>query len=160
VTGPILASFGRRVSALIIDAFVIGVVALVVVGFANPNSTWSSDLTNSGQPSLLIALVSGVYCIGGWLIWTGTPAQRLLGSHVYRSTGPQALALEAAAVRWALLFGVAAIIGTLAIAIPAVEGILGFGQLAWLVVLIATTVQSPPRQGIHDKYAGSLVVRN
>lgn len=170
--GPILASFGRRVGALIIDAFVIGTVALVVgaianmPGLAQTTSTASGDasttymLANSGWSSLLVAVVSGVYCIGGWLAWAGTPAQRLLGMHVYRFTGPQALVFEAAAVRWVLLFGIGAVIGALALVSPPLQGILGLSQLAWLVVLIVTTAQSPTKQGIHDRYAGSLVVRN
>jgi uncharacterized RDD family membrane protein YckC len=164
-----LASFGRRVGALIIDAFVIGIVSLVVGAIANvpglaqttsSNTSTTYMLTNSGWSSLLVAIVSGLYCIGGWLVWSGTPAQRLLGIHVYRFTGPQALAFEAAALRWVLLFGVGSVIGALAIVSPSLQGILGLGQLAWLVVLIVTTSQSPTKQGIHDRYAGSLVVRN
>jgi uncharacterized RDD family membrane protein YckC len=171
-TGPILASFGRRVGALIIDAFAIGIVAVVIGAIANvpglaQTTTLSSGntgttymLTNSGWSSLLVAVVSAVYCIGSWLVWAGTPAQRMLGIHVYRFAGPQALGLEAAALRWVLLFGVGSVIGALGVVSPSLQGILGLGQLAWLVVLIVTTTQSPTKQGIHDKYAGSIVVRN
>jgi uncharacterized RDD family membrane protein YckC len=171
-TGPMLASFGRRVGALIIDSFVIGSVSVVVGALANvPGLAQTTTLTssntgttymlaNSGWSSLLVAIVSGLYCIGGWLVWSGTPAQRLLGIHVYRFTGPQALAFEAAALRWVLLFGIGSVIGALAVVSPSLQGILGLGQLAWLVVLIVTTSQSPTKQGIHDRYAGSLVVRN
>ena len=38
-------------------------------------------------------------------------------------------------------------------------GIVGLVQLAWTLVLLVTTASSPTKQGLHDKFAGSAVVR-
>lgn len=84
----------------------------------------------------------------------------MLGMHVYRASGPQALTADAAAIRWLLLFGISSGIGALAVMSTDLTGIVGLGQLAWVIVLIYTTYSSPTKQGIHDRYAGSLVVRN
>jgi len=170
-TGPVIASFGRRVGALILDAIVIGVVAAIIGVAANvpglqqttttvggsPTTTYT--FTNSGWVQVLSAVVSAAYCIGSWLLWAGTPGQRMLGMHVYRVSGPQALAADAAAIRWLLLFGISTGIGALAVASSDLVNVVGLGQLVWLIVLIATTLQSPMKQGIHDRYAGSIVVR-
>jgi hypothetical protein len=43
--------------------------------------------------------------------------------------------------------------------IPVVGGIVGLGQMAWTLVLLITTASSPTKQGLHDKFAGSAVVR-
>ena len=169
--GPILASFGRRLGALIIDGIIIGIVAFIIAVALNvpgvqqtttfgATETTTFSLTNSGWAQVILAVVSGVYCLGTWLSIAGTPAQRMLGMHVYRVSGPVALAPEAAVIRWLLLFGVFSGIGALAVASPDISGVVGLGQLAWVIVLIVTTMQSPMKQGLHDRLAGSIVVRN
>ena len=166
-TGPQIASFARRAGAFLIDAILLGIVAFIIAVAINlpgiqqtttANGTTTYMMTNTGWSQVLIAGLSAVYCVGLWLAAMGTLGQRMLGLRVCRTTGPQALAPEAAVIRWALLFGVSLAIGAAAVAAPDVSGILGLGQLVWLVVLIVTTYQSPMKQGIHDRYAGSVVV--
>ena len=120
----------------------------------------SASVTNSGWSSLLALIVTAIYFIGSWVTMAGSPAQRMLGVHVYKATGPQALEMQAAVVRWAILFGVSTAIGAIAIAAPDSVGVVGLVQLVWLIVLAVTTYQSPTRQGLHDRYSGSIVVRN
>jgi uncharacterized RDD family membrane protein YckC len=171
-TGPVIASFGRRVGALIIDVIILGIVAAVIAVALNVpgvqqtttvssgGTSTSFSVTNSGWVQVISAIVSVLYCVGSWLLMAGTPGQRMLGMHVYQVSGPQALTLEAAVIRWLLLFGIMTGVGAVAVLSVDLTGVVGLAQLAWLVVLIYTTIQSPMKQGIHDKYAQSIVVRN
>ena len=168
---PVFASFGRRFGALLIDGIGLGIVALVIAAAINlPGSTVTTTtasgqasssvtITNSGWSSLLTAALSAAYAIGMWVSSGATVGQRLLGMRVYGAEGPRPLPIDRAAVRWFLLYGVSSLIGGIAVAAPGVTGPVGLVQLAWVVVLAVTTYQSPTKQGLHDKYAASFVVR-
>ena len=82
----------------------------------------------------------------------------MLGLRVCRTSGPVALPIEAAAIRWVVLIGVSTAIGAVSVIAPDASGVVGLGQLAWLIILAVTTYQSPTHQGLHDQMAGSLVV--
>ena len=165
--GPPIASFARRAGAFIIDVILIGIVAFVIAIAANlpgieqttaPNGTTTYMMTNSGWSQVLVGGLSFIYSVVLWLTVMGTLGQRMLGLRVCRTSGPQAITPEGAVIRWALLFGVTAVIGAAAVAAPSVSGLLSLVQLIWIIVLIVTTYQSPMTQGIHDRYAGSIVV--
>ncbi len=166
-TGPAIASLWRRFFALLLDCIVVGVISLVIAMAAGipdiqtraADGTITYTITNSGWGAILIAVVSGIYFIGSWVALGGTPGQRVLALHVYAAAGPQALGIEAAAIRWALLFGVGSLIGSIGVAAKDASGALGFVQLAWVIVLLVTAYQSPMKQGLHDKYANSVVVK-
>jgi hypothetical protein len=166
--GPVYASFGRRFGALLIDLLVLGIVGLIIgliahlPGFeatSSGNGTVMYSTTNSGWSSALYGLLSGIYFLGSWLSLGASPAQKMLGLRVCRSTGPIPLTPEAATIRWAILFGVTLVIGAVSVAAPGTAGVLGFVQLVWIIVLAVTTYQSPSRQGLHDQYSKSVVVR-
>jgi uncharacterized RDD family membrane protein YckC len=164
--GPQIASFARRFGAFIVDALLIGIVVYVIAIVTGQgiqqttaaDGTTTYTLTNTGWSQLFVGILSAIYCVFLWTTTLGTLGQRMLGLRVCRASGPQALPLEAAVIRWALLFGVSAVIGIAAIAAPSASGALSLVQLVWLIILAVTTYQSPMKQGIHDKYAGSVVV--
>ena len=167
----VTASFGRRFGALLVDVIGIGIVGAIMAAVlnvpgvttttitANGGTETSSMLTNSGWGAVIVGLLSAIYFIGFWMTSGATLAQRLLGLHVFGATGPKPLPIEGAVVRWFVLFGVSSLIGAVAIAAPDTGGVVGFGQLAWVIVLAVTTYQSPTKQGWHDRLAGSYVVR-
>jgi uncharacterized RDD family membrane protein YckC len=168
-SGPVYASFARRFGALILDGIAVAIVVAIIglaahlPGFeatSTSSGSASASVTNSGWSSLLALILTAIYFIGSWVYMAGSPAQRMLGVHVYKATGPQVLEMQAAVVRWAILFGVSTAIGAIAIAAPDAVGVVGLVQLAWLIVLAVTTYQSPTKQGLHDRYSGSVVVRD
>jgi uncharacterized RDD family membrane protein YckC len=167
---PVFASFGRRFGALLIDGIGLGIVALVIAAAINlpgtavqtttaSGQTSSVMVTNSGWSSVLMAVLSAAYAIGLWVSSGATLGQRALGLHVYGAEGPRPLTVDRAAIRWFLLFGVLYLVGAIVVAAPDAAGVVGLVQLVWVIVLAVTTYQSPTKQGLHDKYAGSLVVR-
>ena len=60
-----------------------------------------------------------------------------------------------AAKRW-LAYG--SFLGIAAFA-AALAPLVGIVQLVWTLALLATTVTSPTKQGLHDRFAGSAIVR-
>ena len=92
-----------------------------------------------------------------WTRWQATPGMRLLGLAVLDDGGGHALSARQGVVRW-LLVGIPATIATLPVWAPSLAAMLLaiLGALA-LVGLLVTIGQDPARQGLHDRYAGSIV---
>ena len=60
-----------------------------------------------------------------------------------------------AAVRWVALGSWIQVLALL----PGFGGLLGLLSLVWAVALLVTTVSSPTKQGLHDRFAGSAIVQ-
>jgi uncharacterized RDD family membrane protein YckC len=167
---PVIAGLGRRAGAFILDFFALVNIASVVGAMANvpgalQTTSWMDGTTStaatfssSGWSMVVLAIVSAVYCVATWVGVGATPGQWLFGLHVDRLAGPTPLGVNAAIVRWALLWGVPCLLGMPAILIPILAVVAFPGQLTWAVVLLYTARQNSMRQGVHDQLAGSLVV--
>jgi uncharacterized RDD family membrane protein YckC len=142
--GVTYEGIGRRLLAGLVDLalMLVVVVTLVVLGVASDG--------NSPRASALIADLSGLRSHGLWLLgiifsaqalfWTflaATPGMLLLGCQVLRVGSGRRLSLPRSLVRGAGLW-------------------LG---LAGLGVGVLWTIWDPRHQGLHDKLAGSVVVR-
>jgi hypothetical protein len=44
-------------------------------------------------------------------------------------------------------------------ATPAIYGLASLAQFVWVIVLFVTTVRSPTKQGLHDRFANTAIVR-
>jgi uncharacterized RDD family membrane protein YckC len=155
----VVASFGRRLGAFLLDLFGICMIAGAIGAALSLPGMATGSVANTGWGALMVGLVSAPYCIGMWWLGGATRAQMALGVHVLRATGPQRLSLGAAVLRWALLFGVVSGLGALGGLNYAVAGLVGWVQPVWLIALIVTTARDPMKRGLHDRLAGSLVVR-
>ena len=136
--------FGRRLLAGLVDLILVlvVVVTLVLLGLASDE--------NPPRASALVADLSGIWTHGLWLLamilsaqtlfWTflaATPGMLLLGCQVLRADSGRHLSLSQSLVRCAgLWLGLAC---------------LGAGVL-W-------SIWDPRHQGLHDKLAGSVVVK-
>jgi uncharacterized RDD family membrane protein YckC len=167
--GFVYADVPNRAIAYIIDAiilFVINVIVGVILGaIIGPTVTIDSDFNiqpNIGA-SLIYALVStaisGAYFVWSWTSMRASPGQRVLGMQVGNAGDGATLSMNQAVIRWVLLgapFGIAS----------ALTGIGGLGllialaALAWFIALLVTTAQSPTKQGLHDRYANTVVVKS
>ncbi len=168
----VIASFGRRFAAFLLDVVGIAIVAAIVVVVANVPGTVTTTITANGwaitSPAAsrrwgaamaIVAGISALYCVGCWVVWGATFGQRMLGLHVFGATGPKPLRLDGAVVRWFGLFGVYSLVGALDVVSPDLTNVVGLVQLGWVIGLAQTTYRSPTKQGLHDLFAGSFVVR-
>jgi uncharacterized RDD family membrane protein YckC len=84
-----------------------------------------------------------------------TLGMRLLGLQVGNAADGRTLDRGQALRRW---FAMASWLDVVA-AIPVLGGLVSLGQLVWYLVLLATTASDPHRQGLHDRFAGTAVVK-
>ncbi len=152
-----------RFVAYIIDGFLVGLIAIIVVSILGVAlaGTGSDPVTSTQTGGLfyaLSALIGAAYYI---LSWSGgrraTPAQRLFNIQVGNAFDGQALTTTQAVKRWA---GLGGFLGMFSI-VPSdtVLGAVYIIEFVWYIVLLISTVTSPTKQGLHDKFANSAVVR-
>jgi uncharacterized RDD family membrane protein YckC len=140
----IAASFGRALGGVVTDR------TLVTTG---------GEL--SAGPFIVVLVIvlalSLAYFVACWTRWRATPGMRLLGLAILDEDGGSPLSARRAAVRW-LLVGIPATIATLPVWAPSLLAMLVaiLGAVA-LVGLLVTIGQDQARQGLHDRYAGSIV---
>lgn len=144
-----------RVVACIVDAILLFILALIVLVVASVVSS-TPDMANASSliaTSVALSLPYTVY------FWTGgrraTPAQRLFRIEVGGGIEGRSLTAGQAATRWLALGW---FVGVLAL-IPALVGPVVLAVAGWSVVLLVTVYLSPIRQGFHDRFAGTAVVR-
>jgi uncharacterized RDD family membrane protein YckC len=152
-----------RFVAYVIDsilvAFMAGIVVSILgVGLAETQSGPVTSAQSSGLVYVLSAVVGAAYYI---LSWSGgrraTPAQRLFNIQVGNAFDGRPLTTTQAVKRWV---GLGGFLGLLSI-VPsdAVLGAVNLVSFVWTIALLISTVTSPTKQGLHDKFANSAVVR-
>lgn len=182
VAGPAGYVYGdvpNRIIAYIIDAIIIGiigfVVSLILQGILGPTQTVRLTGSDPNNPfgiavetnyvsALVIALVQAAISAGYFIFtWTnpgmrGSVGMKVLGMQVGNETDGATVTTNQALTRWVLLgapLGIASVlagVGTLGL-------LIALAALVWFIVLLVTTAQSPTKQGMHDRYAKTVVVK-
>jgi uncharacterized RDD family membrane protein YckC len=176
-SGFVYADVPNRAIAYIIDViilFVINIIVSIVIGAilgpatkvtVNSNATDFSNLVTADVnyvTVLVTALVStainGVYFIWTWTNMRGSLGQKVLSMQVGNEGDGKTLTMNQAVTRWIFLgapFGIAGALNP----IPALGILIALAALAWFIALLVTTAQSPTKQGLHDRYAHTMVVK-
>jgi uncharacterized RDD family membrane protein YckC len=166
VPGLVYASTLRRLVAYVVDAILFGIVAIVVaialvipLVLAEPNID-PADPTLGVGVQIALSVVGALYFILTWRLMRGTPGQRMLGMFVGNAADGTPISWGMAVVRWlALTLGpIPALIAL--IAPPEIGAIAGLGSFVWSIILLVTTATSSTHQGLHDRWAQTLVVRH
>ena len=169
--GYVYADVPNRAIAYIIDAIILAIIGIVVaiilgtIGLASVNLNVNDP--NFGQYSLVAGLVAaiintainGAYFIYTWTTMRASPGQKVLGMQVGNAADGATLTTEQAIKRWIALgapFGIAQALNPL----PGLGLLIGLAALAWFIALLVTTAQSPTKQGLHDQYANTVVVKS
>jgi len=168
VAGPAgfyYADVPNRTIAFIIDGIIVGIAGFVVdllarsvLGinvFGGSFHTTTSLLVSS----ILTAIVFGAYFIYTWVAMRATPGMRLLGMQVGHETDGRTMTFQQAAYRFAIMWGPYLVSLLLLFVIPAIGLLTYLVALGWGILLLITTAQSPTKQGLHDKYAQTMVVK-
>lgn len=173
VAGPagyFYADVPNRAIAYIIDAIIIGIIGVIVGavvggamgGIVNLNILSPGFGTVNYGALFAVAIVGLIinagYFIYTWVAMRGTVGMKLLGMQIGHETDGRTLTYQEAAVRWVLLgapFGLAQLLN----AWPGLGLIISLLGFVWLIALLVTTAQSPTKQGLHDRYAHTMVVK-
>ncbi len=172
--GTTYADVPSRIGAFIIDVlilFVVGMVlslilnAIVPVVQVNPNARSFADLVTFNPIGVLVQGIAGLAVSAAYFVftwtnpqWRASVGQRALGMQVGNEADGAAVTVNQAVVRWALLFGPQTLASFL-YGVPTIGMLISLLALVWAIVLLVTTAQSPTKQGLHDRYARTVVIR-
>jgi uncharacterized RDD family membrane protein YckC len=166
--GLVYADVPNRVIALIIDAIVLGLITFVVTAvlysiIGSPISFTLNSGFGVNYVSLIIGaivslVISAVYYVYTWTTMRASPGMRALGMQVGNFPDGATLTQEQAIRRWAALFGPFAVSQVVYVA-PTIGGLVGLLTFAYAIYLLYTTAKSPTKQGFHDVFANTVVVK-
>ena len=161
VAGPagfVYADVPNRVIAYLIDLiilfvinFVISVILFGIMGF----STGSA---------LIVVIVNLVISIGYWVwCWSSrrmTVGMQLLGLQIGSEADGSTITTNQALVRWAFL-GLPGVLASVSSYWSDALGVLlSVVGLIWIIALLVSIAQSPTKQGYHDRYAKTIMVKS
>lgn len=162
--GYFYADIPNRAIAMVIDVigilvvyFIVGAITIALFGF-NAGFLQIPTTTSLLAQQVISTAIWAAYFLYTWVNMRGTLGMKALGLQVGHEADGRTLTYEQAGWRFAVLFGPQIVLGLLAALVPAL-GILGLLSFVWLVYVLITISQSPTKQGIHDRYAHSMVVK-
>jgi uncharacterized RDD family membrane protein YckC len=160
--GLVFANTTARVIAYVIDLvilyFLVYIVAAILGLAAATTITDTSVMTRFGGSvgSIILVLFGLAYFAGSW---TGgrraTIGQRAMSIQVGNAFDGRPLSLEQAIRRWLGLGDWLVLLGI----VPSLIAATGVIQLLWTIILLITTATSPTKQGLHDRFANTALVR-
>jgi uncharacterized RDD family membrane protein YckC len=176
--GLFYADVPNRIIAYIIDAIIVGIVGAILgailfsilgptqtvrvvpdatqfLGFRTETST--NFVSYVAFAVLGLALSAG-YFIYMWTAMRGTIGMKALGMQVGNQTDGATITMDQAIRRWLALGGVFSLAQTLN-GFPLIGLLIALASLIWVIALLVTTAQSPTKQGLHDQFAGTMVVK-
>lgn len=174
-----VAALGRRGAAYVVDSLIVGVAYVSLAVFFNAVFGSLVEATPDGTAIVVVAvdplrvileltatlLIDAVYFAGCWSRWGATPAQRAFRLRIRMAEGPpptpdalDALPLEAAWRRWAVLAVLPIAVGSLAASGALDIGVLVIVNGTWFLALFSSAAADPLRRGLHDRVAGTIVV--
>ncbi len=157
-----LARFWRRFGGLLIDAVILAPVAIVGLLVRHPHMvtrTAATGLRTShmviDHPTPLFTVfinLPGFIYVVGLIAWRGqTVGEQAMGLRVIRLADRQHPGLTPALARWLVL----ALVLLVTLIAPRYSG---WASL-WTLLVYLWAAWDPQRQGLHDKFAGVIVVR-
>jgi uncharacterized RDD family membrane protein YckC len=156
--GLAIAGTPRRLIAYLVDALIVSLLAYLVdvaAVVAIGRSTAQAQTITNGVLTIAFVVIGLAYSIWGWRSSRrGTPGMRLFKLQVGNAFDGRRLTVEQALSRW---FVLGDIVGLLYLS-PALVGLGSLISIAIPLVLLVTTVASPTKQGLHDRFARSVVV--
>lgn len=167
-SGFYYADVPNRIMAMIIDIIVLSAIGLVIVALlgglvSRPGSIDRAggelDIVGFAIVLLLELVISLVYFGYLWVALRATAGMRLLGLQIGDESHGHSIGPRQALIRW-LIIGVPSMLASVAVYVPGLLGlVLTVIGMAWLALLLYTIAGSPTKQGLHDRYAHTVMVK-
>lgn len=172
--GEPFASVARRSLAWIVDVILVTLLIFVAVSAvgavlgptvsthpeaATLEDVVAADLGRVVLDALLATGLSAAYFVIPWALSGGSPGQLALGLRVRAHEGGEALPVGRALARWILLFPPFATVSALTAGMPVLGVLIWSAAVVWYLVLLLTTARSETKQGLHDRIAATVVLR-
>jgi uncharacterized RDD family membrane protein YckC len=167
-SGLVYADVPNRAIAYIIDIILVGIVAAIVNGILtgmglgvvtiDSNLNVSVNYAAAVIQGLIGLALSAAYFIYTWTSMRATIGMRVLGMQIGNAGDGKTLTMEQAVRRY-LALSAPSILAQVLFPLPALGFIVGLIAFGWFIYLIYTTANSPTKQGWHDVFANTQVVK-
>jgi len=157
-SGLVYADVPNRVIAYIIDTIVI-VVIMVVVGVVIAAVGLAAGSFITSIALAIVGLVVGAgYFIYTWTTMRATVGMKVLGMQI-GNAGDGATLTQDQAIRRYLALAAPGIVAYAFSGISVIGWLFSLAAFGWIIYLLYTTAQSPTKQGWHDVFANTQVVK-
>ena len=167
--GFVYADVPNRAIAYIIDAIIIAILAGIVgiilggiglsTGSVAPGTlNFQLNIVGVLVSAVISAAISAAYFIYTWTSMRGTVGMRALGMQIGNARDGKTLTMDQATRRWAVI-AAPGILAQVLFVIPAIGAVLVLLAFLWFLYLLWTTYSSPTKQGFHDIFANTMVVK-
>lgn len=154
----VYADVPNRAIAYIIDAIIVG-VGVIVIGLILGAVGLGIGTVVGALVLFVIALAaSAAYFVYTWTTMRATIGMQALGMQVGNASDGATLTQDQAIRRW-LAISAPSIVAQALQPLPVIGSILGLAAFVWFVYLVYSTAQSPTKQGWHDIFANTMVVK-
>jgi uncharacterized RDD family membrane protein YckC len=167
-TGLVYADVPNRIIAYILDAILVGIftfiVGVILAGLGltavkiTSDGNLAVDYVAAAVQGILALLISAGYFIYTWTRMRGTLGMRALGMQI-GNAGDGATMTTTQGVRRYVALSAPAILAQVFTGIPLIGAVISLAGLIWYVWLLYSTAQSPTKQGWHDTFANTQVVK-
>lgn len=167
--GFVYADVPNRAIAYIIDAIIVAIAAGIVgavlgaVGLSSGSFTTGTLNFNVNIVGLLVSAIVGAAISAGYFVYTwtsmrGTFGMKALGMQIGNAVDGKTLTMDQATRRW-LVIAAPGILSQVIFVVPGIGFLLALLAFGWFLYLLWTTYSSPTKQGFHDMYANTMVVK-
>jgi uncharacterized RDD family membrane protein YckC len=164
IPGFVYADVPNRFIALIIDGIVIIVILAIIaailsaVGLNVGVGKQNADLVGSLVYGVVSLVVGAGYLIYSWTSMRASVGMRVLGMQVGNAFDGKTLTMDQAMRRFGALWG-PSIISSALQGVAVIGNLLSLLTFFYLIYLLWTTAKSPTKQGFHDTFANTVVVK-
>jgi uncharacterized RDD family membrane protein YckC len=153
--GLVISGVFTRLVAYSVDILFLQLLNLVALGLIGAFGAGRDDTLTLIVAGLYVA-VDFLYFVGLWTShWQATLGMRLLRLRILGAANATTLSINDALLRWLALSGAVSIL-TLVPGAAVYVGLLG---ALWALALLITTATNPLHQGLHDRWARSVIVQ-
>ena len=167
--GFVYADVPNRAIAYIIDAIIVGIVVSIVnailggAGLAGATVTPGTLNVTINVVGLIIsaiigAAISAAYFVYTWTSMRATIGMRVLGMQIGNAGDGKTLTMDQAVRRW-LALALPGLLAQVLFVLPLIGLLIGLVAFGWFIYLVYSTAKSPTKQGFHDVYANTMVVK-
>lgn len=156
--GLVYADVPNRAIAYIIDAIIVAVIIVVVAGVVAAVGLAAGGFLSALVIGIIGLAISAAYFIYTWTTMRATVGMKALGMQIGNAADGRALTQDQAVRRW-LALSAPSILAQAFQPIAIIGLVFSIAAFAWIIYLVYSTAKSPTKQGWHDVFASTMVVK-
>jgi uncharacterized RDD family membrane protein YckC len=154
----VYADVPNRVIAYIIDAILIGIINFILLVVLAGFGLQGGSIVTSFVVGIIGLLIGAAYFIYTWTRMRATVGMRLLGMQIGNAGDGKTMTTEQGIRRW-LALSAPAIIAQAFSSVLLIGFVVALAAVVWYIWLLYTMANSPTKQGWHDVFANTQVVK-